>query len=135
MRECSVTDFSAKPALVLEVVWADNHMLELRLAAGNEGFSGQASFYAELNEPEKFAAVIEGFPQSPGDVREYSFGSAVTMTGYGGAKLRFSCKGGRGHVSVQVSVHSAQWTGPPLLNRRPFRSRRSQATSIPSSAA
>ena len=28
------------------------------------------------------------------------------MPGYGGARLRFSCLGGRGHVAVQVTVHS-----------------------------
>jgi hypothetical protein len=90
-------------------------MLELRLSAGNESFSGQVRSYAELDEPEKFAAVIEGFPRSPSDVREYSVGSAVTMTGYGGAKLRFSCKGGRGHVAVQVSVHSTPMDGNPFV--------------------
>lgn len=55
--------------------------------------------------PERFAALIEGFPQSPGDAREYEFGT-TTMAGYGGAKLRLSCLGGRGHVAVQVTVHS-----------------------------
>lgn len=79
--------------------------MEMRLAVYNERFSGQASFYAEPNEPERFAALIEGFPQSPADVREYVFGT-TTMPGYGGAKLRFICLGGRGHVAMQVTVHS-----------------------------
>ena len=100
-----MTDFSAKPALVLEVIWADNHMLELRLAAGNENFSGRANFYANLDEPKRFAALIEGFPHSPSDVREYEFGT-TTMAGYGGVKLRFVCQGGRGHVAVQITVYS-----------------------------
>jgi hypothetical protein len=92
------------PTLSLEVVWFDQDMLELRLSASNSRFAGQANFYAALDQPRDFAAEIEGFPRAAGDVREYEFGS-TTMKGYGGAKIRFACKDGSGHLVVQVAIH------------------------------
>jgi hypothetical protein len=101
VRLFSITAISQ---LALEVAWFDDDMLELKLSVFNAKFAGQANFYAGLDEPREFANVIEGFPRSVSDVREYEFGS-TNMPGYGGAKIRFSCKDGSGHLVVQVSVH------------------------------
>lgn len=93
----------AKPALMLEIIWFDDDLLELRLRASNVEFAGQANFYAALDGPRDFANHLEGFPRTIGDVREYEFGS-TNLPGYGGARVRFSCKNG-GHVAVQVAIH------------------------------
>jgi hypothetical protein len=89
--------------LKLEVIWFDDDMLELKVCALNSMFSGQSTFYASLNEPTTFANHISGFPKSTGDVREYEFGG-TDLTGYGGAKIRMSCKDGRGNLDFKVSI-------------------------------
>lgn len=88
----------------LEVIWFDDDLLELRATASNGQFYGQTTFYAALDEAKKFASAIAGFPTSIGDVREYEFGS-TGLSGYGGAKIRLSCKDGRGHLTANISIH------------------------------
>ena len=90
--------------LAVEVVWFDEHMLELSLRACSSNFAGQATFYAGLDEPQRFSKQIEGFPRTADDTREYEFGGADSP-GYGGAKVRLSCKDGSGHLLVRVSVY------------------------------
>jgi len=90
--------------LKIEIVWADSDMLELRLAASNESFAGEANFYAKLGEASIFAKQIEGFPRTATDTREYKFGD-TSMHGYGGATIRLHCIDHSGHLGVQVEVH------------------------------
>ncbi|WP_028604334.1 hypothetical protein [Ottowia thiooxydans] len=94
------------PKLAVEVVWFDDDMLELSLSACSAKFSGETSFYAALDEPAKFAQRIEGFPRAVDDTREYEFGGDG-LHGYGGAKVRLSCKDGSGHLLVHVTVYEA----------------------------
>lgn len=97
---------NTSPGFKLEVIWFDDDMLELRVCASNSMFSGQSTFYASLDEPMTFANQISGFPKSTGDVREYEFGGS-DLQGYGGAKIRMSCKDGSGHLDIKVSISSA----------------------------
>ena len=91
--------------LAVEVVWFDEHMLELSLRASSPNFAGRATFYAGLDEPQRLAKHIDGFPRAADDTREYEFGGD-NLPGYGGAKIRLSCKDGSGHLLVQVSVYA-----------------------------
>lgn len=90
--------------LRLEIVWFDSDLLELELTVVGCGFSGRANFYAALDELKTFAQRIEGFPHSAQDVREYEFGNS-TLPGYGGAKIRLSCRDGCGHLTLLAAVH------------------------------
>lgn len=94
-----------RPHLRIEIVWADCDMLELRLTVSSEGFSGQANFYAGLDEASVFSKLIEGFPRAPDDTRCYEFGG-TSMNGYGGAKIHLRSKDGSGHLLVQVEVYA-----------------------------
>jgi|ERR1035437_4776204 hypothetical protein len=93
------------PGLLIKVCWFDDDMIELAISASNGQFAGRTSFYARLDEPGRLAACISGFPRSQSDSREYEFGG--TLSGYGGAKIRFSCKDAKGHLLVQVSIYAA----------------------------
>lgn len=92
--------------LQLKVIWFDSDMSELELSASNGQFAGRTSFYARLDEPQRFAQCIAGFPSSESDWREYEFGDAK-LSGDDGAKVRFSCKDSKGHLIVQVSICSS----------------------------
>ena len=92
-------------------MWFDEHMLELAFSARSSKFAGQTSFYAGLDEAERFAKHIEGFPSSADDSREYEFGGS-TVSGYGGAKLRLTCKDGTGHLIVQATIYRTSDSKP-----------------------
>jgi hypothetical protein len=94
----------SRPSLKIEVIWLDDHMLELCLSISSADFAGRASFYAAFDEPARFAKHIEGFPSNTDDIREYEFGGAG-MRDYCGAKVRLSCTDGSGHLVLQVTVH------------------------------
>jgi hypothetical protein len=97
--------------LALQVVWFDEHMLEFKLSAGNESFSGETHFYAALDEARSLADRIGGFPESPADLREYQLGGSG-LPGYGGARIRLACKDRSGHLVVRVDVSTEH--GPDL---------------------
>jgi len=93
-----------KPGFEIEIVWADEHMLEIGLRAGSGSFSGRTSCYAALNEAEKFADHLAGFPRDLTDVREYEFGGDLPGLLPGGASLRFKCADSSGHLTVTAEV-------------------------------
>ena len=97
--------------LSVEVVWFDEDMLELAFSARSSKFAGQTTFYAALDEAERFAKHIEGFPSRADDSREYEFGGS-TVPGYGGAKLRLTCKDGTGHLVAQATIYRTPDSGP-----------------------
>jgi hypothetical protein len=87
----------------LEIVWNDEHLLEVCLETGNPAFSGRTYCYVAKHEPESLAECIAGFPSSPSDARVYELGD-VSGSGMGGARLRFTCADGSGHILVQAEV-------------------------------
>ncbi len=103
------------PNLQIRLVWLDSDMIELRLCASSEDFCGCANFYAGFSEPSDFAAMLDGFPTGPADVRTAEFGQA-NLPGYGGAKIRFFCRDTSGHLVVEVAVFSAP-QGPKDLTQ------------------
>jgi hypothetical protein len=90
----------------IELVWADEFILELRLSAAGNGFSGSTFCYAALSELEQFAHSLTGFPLHRDDVREYSFGEDAPGELPGGAMFRLTCADGSGHLKVVVRLWS-----------------------------
>jgi hypothetical protein len=93
----------AAHGFALEIVWNDEHLLEVCLEARNQAFSGRTYCYVAKHEPEALAECIAGFPISPSDARVYEVGD-ITDSGMGGARLRFACADGSGHIAVQAEV-------------------------------
>jgi hypothetical protein len=94
----------AHAGLRIETVWFDCDMLELKLSARSADFSGQANFYAALDDPNVFAKHIEGFPSSINDVREFEFGG-INLQEYGGARIKLYCRDSSGHLVIQVEIY------------------------------
>lgn len=103
MSEISITDHI--PALTIEIIWFDDDMVELRLAASSANFSGKTTCYASLDAPADFAERIEGFPRNASDTRGYEFGQA-NLSGYGGAIINLRCKDATGHLLAKISLYS-----------------------------
>ena len=85
-------------------------MLEFRVAAASEAFSGAAVCYVALDEAKQFAEHISGFPVSTSDVREYQLGSPGGI-GMGGGHLVFKCADGSGHLIVEVQIWAERLPG------------------------
>lgn len=95
-----------KLGLVIETVWSDADMLEYWVSASNESFSGITRFYVALDEANKLAECISGFPSSSSDVREYQLGNP-DGTSLGGVFLRFMSDDS-GHITIEARL----WSDP-----------------------
>jgi hypothetical protein len=93
-----------KLGLEITVIWADEHLLEFRVSASNGNFVGQAEMYVRLNEFADLAKVINGFPKSLDDHRNYILGSPDTGAGGGLTKMEFCCVDSLGHAVVNVKI-------------------------------
>jgi hypothetical protein len=88
--------------LTIQTIWSDSDMLEFRVTAANEAFSGVTEFYVGLDEAARLARSIDGFPRSPTDARENQLGDPEGSDS-GGALLAFTSDGS-GHVTVEVQL-------------------------------
>jgi hypothetical protein len=105
------------PALRISVVWLDEHMLELRIAASDGTFAGAVDVYSNLDEPNRLAALIEGFPLSNSDSREFIFGPNYSDGG-NMASVQFVCLDSIGHVSVNIKLADSCPTSEQRITRR-----------------
>src|SRR5262245_47677977 len=99
------------PGIDLSIVFADEHLLELRVWASNGRFAGQADLYTPLDAPADLAAVLRAFPSSTTDRRDFELGTREDRSR---VQLRFSCSDSLGHVVAEVDLCSSPLggTGP-----------------------
>jgi hypothetical protein len=90
------------------VIYEDTDMLELRVSAWNGAFGGHANVYVRLGHVEDVAAKLRGFPETPHDSREVSFGAFGPQSAGGGVSLRFYCIDGAAHAFVASRLESGE---------------------------
>jgi hypothetical protein len=79
-------------SLVIEAVWDDPDMLEVRVAVSNGSFSGQTNVYVGLGDLAAAAGHLAGFPTNPRDERRVSWGSEEPESRSGRVELLFSAE-------------------------------------------
>jgi hypothetical protein len=87
-----------------EIVWADEDILEVRLQAASEAFSGLIHCYAGLGEAARLAERLAGFPRDLVDMRNYELGADSPTMLVAGASIKLKCADSSGHVSVAVDL-------------------------------
>jgi hypothetical protein len=98
-------------SLVIEAVWDDPDMLEVRVAVSNSSFSGQTNVYVGLGELAAAADNLAGFPPNPRDERRVSWGSEKPESRLGRVELLFRCRTGAGHPVLAAEVTSSDMGG------------------------
>jgi hypothetical protein len=91
--------------LIVEAVWDDPDMLEVRVSVSNGSFSGQTNIYVGLGDLAAAANHLAGFPTHPRDERRVSWGSEES--GLGRVDLLFRCRTGAGHPVLAADVTSS----------------------------
>lgn len=89
-----------------EVIWLDEHIVEVRVTASNGRFAGTADCYSAHDGIPRLAAAVRGFPVSNTDRREMEIGTLDPSRAGGGAKLVFRCVDRAGHAVVDVVVRA-----------------------------
>jgi hypothetical protein len=88
--------------LTLEVVWKDEHILELEVTVSNKGYSGVARGYDTGEHLQILARELEGFPKDDQSM-SYEIGESL---GSGTLSLSFCPITPSGLVGVKVSLES-----------------------------
>jgi hypothetical protein len=88
----------------LQVVWTDDDLVELRVHAANDKFSGTVEVYSWDEQIAKAAPTLAGFPVGSGDEREIEFGTAVPGHANGLARFRFRCTSVTGRAFAEVTL-------------------------------
>jgi len=81
------------------------------VSAWNGRFGGTAEIYEAIGDLEETAAQLRGFPRSPSDRREITFGNFDPKCAGGGVNLRFHCIDRAGHAWVQAKIDSNYVSG------------------------
>jgi hypothetical protein len=97
----------AEPAISISVIWLDNDMIELRVAASGPGFSAQVDFYESFASLAQFAVALRGFPAQSSESRRFGLGNWHGATSGAGVEFRFSADA-RGHVSIVADFETDQ---------------------------
>ena len=88
----------------LEVVWWDQHLIELSVRCSNGSFSGQANIDLGHDGLSKMAEALRGFPSAAADSRSLELGTFNPDHGDGGIRMYFSCRDSVGHAAVDVKL-------------------------------
>lgn len=92
-----------KAGIRIKVLWFVGDMIELRVDASNGRFAGYVELYASHDCLPRLAKVIQGFPETTTDVREFELG---TFHAGSGIRMRFQCIGKGGYVTVKINMRS-----------------------------
>jgi hypothetical protein len=90
-----------QPHLRMEVIWADEQMIELQVYASNQRHRGTIEIYTIGESLMKFADSLEGFPKDSNETVVYDEGKRDS---YAFLSLTFYCVGSLGHAAVQVCM-------------------------------
>jgi hypothetical protein len=93
--------------LRIEPVWHDQDLVEVKVTASNEAFSGAACVYIGLDGLRAAADELAGFPSRPNDRRRIDWG----QTGLGMASLDFVTADALGHCHVIVELRTGDQCG------------------------
>ena len=88
-----------RPFLTIEPVWQDNQIVEIRVTAETEHFSGRANAYSTYKALREFANALKGFPRSPTARHTFDTGA-----GQGSFAVSFSCAGSVGYIAVAAKI-------------------------------
>ena len=93
--------------LIVEYLYHDDDIVELRVSAANEVFAGSAAVYVARGELRQSAEFIRDFPTGRSDKREVVWGAFGTEFAGGATRLLFDCIDGAMHSRISVQIEDA----------------------------
>jgi len=98
-------------------LWRDYDIIEVRIVAQNGHFRGTANVYEGTGKLAEAATLLRGFPSSPQDTREVTFGAFGAQFAGGGVRLEFFCKDSAGHPVVRATIERTSDTVSTVRGR------------------
>jgi hypothetical protein len=113
-----------KPQISFEIVYYDDHLIQVEVKASNGRYAGVATFYSNADGEEliEFGEKLRGFPKEFEQIIECEFGATKNVLislkeRYSGYKtvmsyvgLKFFCMDRNGHTAVDIILQEDNWT-------------------------
>jgi hypothetical protein len=96
-----------------EEIYRDGDVLEVRVSGWNGAFGGVANVYVGIRRLDEIATLLQGFPSSITDSREFTLGAFGGEFAGGGISLRFRTCGGAAHVVVESTIEANSDSAAP----------------------
>jgi hypothetical protein len=96
-----------------EEIYRDGDVLEVRVIGWNGAFGGVANVYVGIGRLGEVATLLQGFPSSVTDDREFTLGAFGGEFAGGGVSLRFRACGGAAHVVVESKIEADSDSAAP----------------------
>jgi len=87
-------------------LYHDFDLIEVHIVAQNNRFRGSADVYEGTGELLEAAALLSGFPKSPQDTRDLTFGAFGPQFAGGAVRLEFFCKDLAGHPVIRATIET-----------------------------
>lgn len=88
----------------LEVIWSDEHVLEILCRCSNGHFSGEAKIYLDHDGLPELANALNGFPSATSNSRDFELGASRPEFAGGGVRMHFHCVDSLGHAAVDIKL-------------------------------
>jgi hypothetical protein len=92
--------------LLIELVWRDQDLTEAMISCANGSFCGTARVYMNPDELPKMAELLDGFPRTAQDDREFQLGPTDLVFAGGAVGLHFHCTDSSGHAAVELKIRA-----------------------------
>lgn len=96
-----------------EEIYRDGDVLEVRVIGWNGAFGGVANVYVGIGRLGEVATLLQGFPSSVTDDREFTLGAFGGEFAGGGVSLRFRTCGGAAQVVVESRIEADSDSAAP----------------------
>ena len=96
-----------------EDIYRDADVLEVRVSGWNGAFGGVADIYIGSGRLGEVATLLQGFPSSVTDNREFTLGAIGGEFAGGGINLRFRTCGGAARVVVESRIEANSDSAAP----------------------
>jgi hypothetical protein len=96
-----------------EDIYRDADVLEVRVSGWNGAFGGVADIYIGSGRLGEVATLLQGFPSSVTDNREFTLGAFGGEFAGGGINLRFRTCGGASRVVVESRIEANSDSAAP----------------------
>jgi hypothetical protein len=96
-----------------EDIYRDADVLEVRVSGWNGAFGGVADIYMGSGRLGEVATLLQGFPSSVTDNREFTLGAFGGEFAGGGINLRFRTCGGAAPVVVESRIEANSDSAAP----------------------
>jgi len=94
-----------KNKIEIKSIWEDESLLEVKISASNNLFSGSANCYTNRGKIEELANLLNCFPRNLNEVVNFTTGDMDNISFF---SLFFKTIDGSGHISVRVKVAHIQ---------------------------